>query len=389
MAVDHESVFDTDFFSRSVLTRSAYHDVIQRGLAAILAPVTEPVYPQLVRLFFQNLRPSPRTTAELITTIDGHQITITVDSLARSCHCPHRCPPELQELYLRLYRPSYTDMAVFLTGHYADGETFATRTFLPDDLWFFDSVLFRNIYMAGHKIQRRGDYLTALYAFYTGHCVSIPALIWSVMRKLFDEYISKEKPGRAKSLPFGHLITQILINQRYPIHPREHPERGSCHFLNKDWDKSYNAIITRLQHHAVVAAEELETEEAEAAAEAAAADPAADDVPVDPAAEHIDIDLERPADDTEQHSPAGSPIHEQEQTQDFHSSDSSIPEALDQTPGFRVRLQTLEYAVVAIRADLTAHRADFATFRTDVATMFRDLSKDIRGARPARPASSS
>ncbi|XP_059623073.1 uncharacterized protein LOC132266237 [Cornus florida] len=35
------------------------------------------------------------------------------------------------------------------------------------------------------------------------------------------------------------------------------------------------------------------------------------------------------------------------------------------TPGFGVRLQTLEDAVVTIRADLTAHRAEFAAFHTD------------------------
>ncbi|XP_059633108.1 uncharacterized protein LOC132275925 [Cornus florida] len=209
------------------------------------------------------------------------------------------------------------------------------------------------------------------------------------MRKLYDEYINKENPGRAKSLPFSHLITQILIDQPYPIHPREHPERGSSHYRKKNWNKTYRFIITRLQDHAILAAVELELEEqAQAQAEAAAAHPVPDDAPVDLAAEHLDIDLERPADDVEQDSATRSPIHEQEQTQEL-SSDSSMPETPDMTPDFGVRLQTLEDAVVSIRANLTAHRADFAAFHTDVATMFRDLSRDIRGARPACPTLSS
>ncbi|XP_059637157.1 uncharacterized protein LOC132279242 [Cornus florida] len=134
MTVAQESYFDTEYFSESILTRSGYQDIMQRGLSAIFAPVTGLVYPRLVRLFFQHLRPSPRSTAEMITTLDGHEIVITVDTLARVCRCPHRCPPELAETYPRLHRPSFSDMAVSLTGHHAGGQTFATRTFLPDDL---------------------------------------------------------------------------------------------------------------------------------------------------------------------------------------------------------------------------------------------------------------
>ncbi|XP_059653078.1 uncharacterized protein LOC132300132 [Cornus florida] len=385
------SYFDTAYFSESILTRSGYQDIMQRGLSAIFAPVTGLVYPRLVRLFFQHLRPSPRFTAEMITTLDGHEIVITVDTLARACRCPYRCPPELAETYPRLHRPSFSDMAVSLTGHHAGGQTFATRTFLPDDFWFIDTVLFQNIYMAGHKIQRRHDYLTALYAFYTGCWVSIPVLIWSVMRLLYDSFISRKDPKRSKVLPFGHLITQILLDQRYRVPPDEEPLARSSFYRRSDWNKSYNALIRSLQEPAVEATAELEEEEAAQAQPAppAAADIAADDAPVGPATDRMDIDLERPAeeyadaaddadaDDTSDRAAAQERVWES-------SSEASLPESLVPTPGFGTRLQTLEEDVAVMRADITAHRAEFTSFRADVMACFADLSSRLPA--PAPPA---
>ncbi|XP_059624199.1 uncharacterized protein LOC132267145 [Cornus florida] len=238
LSVAYESIFDIDFFSRYSLTWHACDDIDRRGILAILATITYPVYPRLVWMFFQNLRPTLSNLAELRTTVDGHPISIIVDTLSRSCRCPHLCPPDLQDTYPTLWRPSYAFMAEALTGLYSEGDTFATYTYLPNDLWFFDSVLYRNVFMVGHKIQRRGDFLTALYAFYTGCWLSIPALIWSVMMKLYTDHISKAKPKRAKFLPFGHLITQILRDQCYPFQPRERPETGSCSFTKQDWNKT-------------------------------------------------------------------------------------------------------------------------------------------------------
>ncbi|XP_059635380.1 calcium-binding allergen Ole e 8-like [Cornus florida] len=86
----------------------------------------------------------------------------------------------------------------------------------------------------------------------------------------------------------------ILRDQLYPFQPQEKTESGAYSFKNKDWDKSYNALIKSLRDDAAEAAEDLEVEEM-----AAAADPAADDVAVDPAAVHKDIDLEQPTEDPE------------------------------------------------------------------------------------------
>ncbi|XP_059639221.1 probable (S)-N-methylcoclaurine 3'-hydroxylase isozyme 2 [Cornus florida] len=124
-------------------------------------------------------------------------------------------------------------MAIFLTGHHAGDETFVTRTYLPDDLWFIDSVLFRNIYMAGHKIQRQGDYLEALYAFYIGHWVSIPTLIWSVMRKLYDEYGNEVKVGEVAFATVYNILSNLLLSSDFMSFEKEIVDGGMKALLDK------------------------------------------------------------------------------------------------------------------------------------------------------------
>ncbi|XP_059624150.1 uncharacterized protein LOC132267113 isoform X2 [Cornus florida] len=59
LSVAHESVFDTVFFSQSILTKAVFDEIDRRGISAILAPVGYPIYLRLVPLFYQNLQPTP------------------------------------------------------------------------------------------------------------------------------------------------------------------------------------------------------------------------------------------------------------------------------------------------------------------------------------------
>jgi hypothetical protein len=72
-------------------------------------------------------------------------------------------------------------------GQFADRhKNAATKSKLPPQLWFVDSVLQRNVCPLGHKTQRRDLFLTALYSFYRGYWCSIPEIIWTQLYKFWE-----------------------------------------------------------------------------------------------------------------------------------------------------------------------------------------------------------
>jgi hypothetical protein len=100
-------------------------------------------------------------------------------------------------------------------GEYADTKkNCTTKAKLPSRLWMIDTVLKRNVCPLGHKTQRTGDFLAALYAFYKKYWVSIPQLIWSQMFKCWEDKVDKGLLGpKRPALPFPFLVTKLVLSK--------------------------------------------------------------------------------------------------------------------------------------------------------------------------------
>jgi hypothetical protein len=77
--------------------------------------------------------------------------------------------------------PPHCDLHFII--HDMFGGAYAKRAQLPPYLLLVDSILKKNVCPYGHKTQRIGDVLAALYAFKKQYWVSIPELIWRQLHK--------------------------------------------------------------------------------------------------------------------------------------------------------------------------------------------------------------
>ncbi|KAF7151984.1 hypothetical protein RHSIM_Rhsim02G0206000 [Rhododendron simsii] len=230
-----------------------------------------PIFPRLVRLFWQNMYKQDGIAA-LYTVVDGFQFKISRLVLSRILNCP-TCPDEpiFHESVRRLQPPEI--VAAFSEG-VPTGLTYLRRVDLPARLWFVDSV-FKNIFPTSHKDERRLDYLRALYSIHLGVPLDIPGLVLGEMKKFH------ENSSPRTLMPFATLVTDILTHpasleavQGGPPVPFEppHDEEKDCTARTKDqttWRKSLRSLRkSRAVHAAGVRTDEEGGDDADVEMEA-------------------------------------------------------------------------------------------------------------------------
>jgi hypothetical protein len=91
----------------------------------------------------------------------------------------------------------------------------------------------------GHKTQRIGDVLAALYAFERNYLVSIPELIWRQLHKCWEDMIEKRLVSAAqRPLLFPCLITKLIVSSGIPILERALLDRNIPVFGLAQWTQS-------------------------------------------------------------------------------------------------------------------------------------------------------
>jgi len=139
-----------------------------------LKPAGDFFYPPFVRVFYQNLTYDTDNPAYLSSVVLGQQVYVSIDDIARALDFPTTDPRDRFGEY-----PPHCDLHFIIRdmfgGAYGDiRRTCAKRAQLPPHLLLVDSVLKNNVCPLGHKTQRIGDVLFALYAFEKRYWVSIP-----------------------------------------------------------------------------------------------------------------------------------------------------------------------------------------------------------------------
>ncbi|XP_059642345.1 uncharacterized protein LOC132284275 isoform X2 [Cornus florida] len=132
-------------------------------------------------------------------TIDRQDIDISIPVSATACRCPYLSP---------LVADSEDPLCPIIPAYSAEMTMVATLS--PQAAF------------EGHGTQRREEGLQALYYLSHGYWISIPVLIWEIIHKYWENLIFKcNTRVDAWSFPFGHLITQLLIDQGYFFDPAE------------------------------------------------------------------------------------------------------------------------------------------------------------------------
>jgi hypothetical protein len=152
----------------------AYHQFRKRNLLPFFKPADDFFYPPFVRVFYQNLTYDTDNPAYLSSVVLGQQVYVSIDDIARALDFPTTDPRDRFGEY-----PPHCDLHFIIRdmfgGAYGDiRRTCAKRAQLPPHLLLVDSVLKNNVCPLGHKTQRIGDVLFALYAFEKRYWVSIP-----------------------------------------------------------------------------------------------------------------------------------------------------------------------------------------------------------------------
>jgi hypothetical protein len=193
------------------------HQLKKCHLLPLLQLAPDFFYYHYVR-FYQNLRFDADFPSVLSSTIDGHEMHVSVADIATALNIPCDDPVDSFGEY-----PSDVTLQVIIAdmceGEYGDDKrTCIGRSKLPPKLWLIDFVLKRNVCPLGHKTQRIGDTLAALYAFHQKFWVNVPLLIWRKIYKCWDDIIDKRlSNAKTWALPFPCLITKILIEKGVPF----------------------------------------------------------------------------------------------------------------------------------------------------------------------------
>jgi len=155
-----------------------YRQFKKLNLLSFLKPAGDFFYPPFVRVFYQNLTYDTDNPAYLSSIILGHQVYVSIEDITRPLNClfddsrgrfgeyPPHC--DLHFIIHDMFEGAYGD----------DRRTCTKRAQLPSHLLLVDSVLKKNVCPLGHKTQRIGDVLAALYAFEKKYWINIPQLIW-------------------------------------------------------------------------------------------------------------------------------------------------------------------------------------------------------------------
>ena len=102
--------------------------------------------------------------------VQGKQVELTTSDIADALKCSDEHPPEDAQLNEQP-ESFYTSEIIedMCAGQYADDKKNADSwSKLPPQLWLVDFILQQNVCPLGHKMQRRDQFLQALYAFHKG-----------------------------------------------------------------------------------------------------------------------------------------------------------------------------------------------------------------------------
>ena len=120
--------------------------------------------------------------------VQGKQVGVTTSDIVDALKCNDEHPPKDAQLNEQP-ESFYTSKIIedMRAGQYTDDKRNASsQCKLPPQLWLVDSILQRNVCPLGHKMQRRDQFLQALYAFHKGYWYSIPSIIWNQIYKFWD-----------------------------------------------------------------------------------------------------------------------------------------------------------------------------------------------------------
>jgi hypothetical protein len=88
-------------------------------------------------------------------------------------------------------------------------------------------------------LQRRDQFLQALYAFHKGHWYSIPSIIWNQLHKFWDWVIvCKATTTKSWGLPFPFLLTYILKKKGIKETSEDGPVKEHMFFSRNQWNHS-------------------------------------------------------------------------------------------------------------------------------------------------------
>jgi hypothetical protein len=216
-----------------------------RHLMPLLKPVYHFYYPRFVRLFYKNLNYDTAHPGVLFSEIEGEQFQVTVEDIAEALRCPHEnfSPTRYTEAPDFDLHMIVRDMC---DGVYENKRRNCTsKAKLPSRLWLVDTVLKRNVCPFGHKIQRSGPFLAALYAFHRKHWFSAPQLIWSQIYKCWEMYVDKRIITEQSKLPFPYLITKLLITKGFATEEGHIEANNFQLYTEGDWRRSVSHMRPR------------------------------------------------------------------------------------------------------------------------------------------------
>jgi hypothetical protein len=200
----------------------AYCQFKRRNLLPLLKPAHDFFYHPFVQIFYQNLTFDADNPAYLSSTILGQQVYVSVEDITNVFNCPSDEPSNQFGEYPLHCNLHFTIRDQFGGVYGDDRRTCAKRAHLPYHLLLVDSVLKKNVCPLGHKTQRIGDVLAALYAFHKKYWVNIPQLIWKQMHKYWEDMVEiRLSSASQRPLPFACLITKLIIDNGIPV-----PERA-------------------------------------------------------------------------------------------------------------------------------------------------------------------
>jgi hypothetical protein len=265
-------------FREDAAAKSAYKQIKRRRLAPLLSPAHDVYYPRYVKLFYKNLAFDEDKPGVLASVIDGVEFEVSIEDIAEAMGLPHECPPDLVDRAGAVRYGVFPENIGFTEiiddmceGRYTnDDRNCTSKSLLPASLWLIDTVLQRNVCPLGHKSQRRGDFLNALYAFHGRYWVSIPHLIWLQMHKCWHGLVHTNNKKAAKwALPFPFLVTKLILEKGITVEEGDYMQTEAPVFGVAQWNQS----VSHMPRYAPGPAVSIDEEASEAPRDEA---PAAD-----------------------------------------------------------------------------------------------------------------
>lgn len=179
--------FDMAFFRRHQPTTWSVQQLEDRGLLGV-RNVTEPAYPRIVRVFYQNMYISDEAPGALLSNVDGVELAVTPASIVEVLNCSMDTINAEQFLVFTRELTVPTLVTEFYEGRQDDDNcTSIRRANLPRRFFFLDVVLKKNVIPLGHKENWRGQFLHASHRFDFWFWIDIPLLILNQMARILNE----------------------------------------------------------------------------------------------------------------------------------------------------------------------------------------------------------